>query len=158
VTSFKTGTAKNGNAYGVFRLEDFTGNTEIPLFGKDFIEYNRFGYANMYLMIRGRYQPRQYNPNILDFRISSIQQLSDIKDGLIQKITLSVPISDLNEEIITEISSQIKNKPGKTTIYFRIEDIEKQLSLSLYPDSQKFEIDKSFIRFLEKQLIKFKIN
>ena len=158
VTSFKTGTAKNGNTYGVFRLEDFTGNTEIPLFGKDFTEYNRFGFPNMYLLIRGKYQPRQYNQSILDFKISSIEQLSDMKDNLIDKITLTFPISEINEEIITEISSQAKNKPGKTSIYFRIEDIEKQLSLSLYPDNQKFEIDKSFIHFLEKQFIQFKIN
>jgi len=158
VTSFKTGTAKNGNAYGVFRLEDFTGNAEIPLFGKDFTEYNRFGFPNMYLLIRGKYQPRQYNPDILDFRISSVEQLSDIKDRLIKKITLSIPISELNETLITEIASIIKNKPGNTSIYFRIEDIEEQLSLSLYPDNQKFKIDKSLIHFLEKQSIQFRIN
>ena len=158
VTSFKTGTAKNGNTYGVFRLEDFTGNTEIPLFGRDFIEYNRFGYPNMYLLIRGKYQARQYNPNILDFRISSIQQLNEIKDSLINKITLTVPISEVNEAFVTEISSQTKNKPGNTSIYFRIEDIEKQISLSLYPDNQKFEINKSFIHFLEKESIQFNIN
>ena len=158
VTSFKTGIAKNGNTYGVFRLEDFTGNAEIPLFGKDFIEYNRFGYPNMYLMIRGKYQPRQYNDKILDFRISSIEQLSDRKDELIKKITLSIPIADLNEKLIAEIASVAKGKTGNTSIYFRIEDIEKQLSLSLCPDIQKFEINKTFIHFLEQQFIRFKIN
>ena len=158
VTSFKTGTAKNGNTYGVFRLEDFTGNAEIPLFGKDFTEYNRFGFPNMYLLIRGRYQPRQYNQGILDFKISSVEQLSDLKDRLIKKITLTIPISELNETLITEIASIIKNKPGNTSIYFRIEDFEKQLSLSLYPDNQKFKIDKSLIHFLEKQSIQFRIN
>lgn len=158
VTAFRVGTAKNGNPYGILKMEDFSGSAEIPLFGKSFTDYNKYGYANMSLLIRGRYQPRTYNPNILDFNITSIEQLSDVKDTLIGKITITIPIEELNESIVREISSIIKNKPGKTALYFRIEDMEKQLSLSLYAENRKFGVDRNLLRLLENQNIQFKIN
>jgi DNA polymerase-3 subunit alpha len=158
VTTFKQGNTKTGNPYGILKLEDFTGSAEIPLFGKDFVEFNKYGFPNMYLLIRGKFQPRQYNANVLDFKISSIQQMSEVKDSLVKRITILLPLHDLDEKMITELSSQIKNNPGGCSLYFKIEDIEKHLSVSLYTETQKFAIDQRIIRFLEENQIQFKIN
>jgi DNA polymerase-3 subunit alpha len=158
VTAFKQGNTKTGNPYGILKLEDFTGSAEIPLFGKDFVEFNKYGFPNMYLLIRGKFQPRQYKENVLDFRINSIQQMSEVKDSVIKKISITLPLYSLDEEIITELSSQIKNSPGGCSLYFNIEDIEKHLSVSLYTETQKFTISKQIIRFLEENQINFKIN
>jgi DNA polymerase-3 subunit alpha len=158
VTSFKQGNTKTGNPYGVLKLEDFSGSAEIPLFGKDFIDYGKYGHPNMYLLIRGRFQPRQFKDTILDFKISSIQQMSDVKDSLVKKIALTLPLHELDDKLITELSSLIKNNPGGSSLYFTIEDIEKQLSVSFFTETQKFTINKEIVRFLEANKIKFKIN
>jgi DNA polymerase-3 subunit alpha len=158
VTAFKQGNTKTGNPYGILKLEDFTGSAEIPLFGKDFVEYNKYGYPNMYLLIKGKFQPRQYKETITDFKISSIQPMSEVKDSLISKITISLPLHLLNEKIITDLSFLIKNSPGGCSLYFKIDDIEKQLSVSLYTETQKFAVDKHIIRFFEENHIYFKIN
>ncbi|MDR0864190.1 MAG: DNA polymerase III subunit alpha, partial [Candidatus Symbiothrix sp.] len=158
VTAFKQGNTKTGNPYGVIKLEDFTGSAEIPLFGKDFIEFGKYGHPNMYLLIRGKFQPRQYKESVLDFKISSIQQMSEVKDSLLKKITISIPIYNLDEKIIAELSSCIKNNPGNCSLFFKIEDLEKQLSVSLYAESQKIGIDRNIIRLLEENKIQFKIN
>lgn len=158
VTSFKQGNTKTGNPYGVLKLEDFTGNGEIPLFGKDYIEFSKYGIPNMYLLIKGKYQPRQYNESILDFKISSIRPMSEIKDSLVNKITVTLPLHRLNEKTVAELSFMIKNNPGNCAFYFKIEDVEKQLSISLYAETQKYAIDKNIIRFLEDNQIRFSIN
>ncbi|MDR1632889.1 MAG: DNA polymerase III subunit alpha [Dysgonamonadaceae bacterium] len=158
VASFKQGNTKTGNPYGVLKLEDFTGSGEIPLFGKDYIEFGKYGIPNMYLLIKGKYQPRQYREEILDFKISSIRPMSEIKNSLINKITIFLPLHQLNEKIIAGLSFMIKNKPGNCAFYFKIEDMEKQLSVSLYAETQKYAIDKNTIRFLEDNQIKFSIN
>jgi DNA polymerase-3 subunit alpha len=158
VTSFKQGNTKTGNPYGVLKLEDFTGSGEIPLFGKDYIEFGKYGIPNMYLLIKGKYQPRQYKESILDFKISSIKPMSEVKDSLVNKITIFLPLHQLDEKIITELSSMIKNNSGNCAFYFKIEDVEKQLSVSLYAETQKFAIDRKLIRFLENNHIKFNIN
>jgi DNA polymerase-3 subunit alpha len=158
VTSFKQSNTKSGKPYGVLKLEDFTGSGEIPLFGKDYIEFGKYGIPNMYLLIKGRYQPRQYKESVLDFKISSINPMAEVKDSLVNKITIFLPLHQLDEKIITELSSMIKNNPGNCAFYFKIEDVEKQLSVSLYAETQKFAIDKNLIRFLEDNQIKFNIN
>ena len=158
VTSFKQGNTKAGAPYGVLKLEDFSGNAEIPLFGKDFIEYNKYGIPNMYLLIRGKFQPRQYNETIFDFRITSIQPLSEVKDSLVKKVTLSMPLQSLDDKLIAELSSLIKNNPGGSSLYFKIEDLERHLVISLFTENQKIKINKEIVRFLEDSKVEFTIN
>jgi DNA polymerase-3 subunit alpha len=158
VTSYKQGNTKTGKPYGVLKLEDFSGSAEIPLFGDDFYKYNNYGIPNYCLLIRGKFQPRQYKENILDFKISSIQPIADVKDSLIKKITLTMPLLELNDKLIAELSSMIKNNPGGSSLYFKIEDSEKHLSVSLFTENQKFTITKEIIRFLEDNKMKFAIN
>jgi DNA polymerase-3 subunit alpha len=158
VTAFKQGNTKSGNPYGILKLEDFTGSGEIPLFGKDYIEFGKYGIPNTYLLIKGKYQPRQYKESVMDFRISSVRPMSEIKDTSIQKITVVLPLHELNEKMIADLSFMIKSNSGNCAFYFKIEDVEKQLSVSLHAENQKYAIDKNTIRFLEDNRIKFSIN
>jgi len=158
VTSYKQGNTKTGNLYGVLKLEDFSGSAEIPLFGEDFINYSKYGHPNICLLIEGKFQPRKYKETITDFKISSIQPLTEVKNSLIKKITLTVPLHELNDKLIAEISFKIKNNPGGSSLYFKIEDVEKHLSVTLFTENQKFTINKGFIRFLEDNKVKFTIN
>jgi len=158
VTSFREGFTKRGSPYGIIKLEDFTGSGEIPLFGKDFIDYGKFGRPNMYLYFKGTYGPTQYDPTRVALKILSIEHLNDIKDSVVGKLTISLPLHKLDEEMIAELSSIIKNNPGNSSLFFKIEDLEKQLSVSLAAENGKFHIDKNMIQYLEDHEIEFKIN
>ena len=158
VTSYKQGTTKQGNLYGVIKLEDFSGSAEIPLFKDDFINFNKYGVPNMCLLIRGKYLPRKFNENVLDFKISSIQSLADVKDSLVKKISIILPLHELDEKIINEMSSLIKNNPGGCSLYFKIEDMEKHLTVSFFTENQKFSINTEIVRFLKENNINFTIN
>jgi len=158
VTNYREGYSKNNNQYGILKLEDFTGSAEIPLFGKDFIEYGKYGRPNMYLMIKGMFTPNQYNPSNISFRISSIYSLNEVKDDLVTKITLSLPLHQLDDQIIADLSSLIRKNKGNTTLCFKIEDLENQLSIALISDQGKYTIDKSIIQYLEENQFVFKIN
>jgi len=158
VTSYTQGNTKTGNLYGKLKLEDFSGSAEILLFGNDFIEYSKYGHPNICLLVKGKFQPRQYKETVLDFRISSIRPLTEVKDSMVNKITLAIPLHELDEGLITELSFLMKNNPGGSSLYFKIEDIEKHLSVSLFTENQKFSVSKEIIRFLEEKNIKFMIN
>ena len=58
VTDFREGMTKKGSPYGIIKMEDFTGSAELPLFGKDYIEYSKYGKPGMYLLIRARVEDR----------------------------------------------------------------------------------------------------
>lgn len=159
VTDVREGITRNGKPYMIVKIEDFSGNGEIPLFGNDYIEYSKYCKAGMYLLIKAAVQPRQWKESELDFKMKSIQLLQDVKDDLVHKIHLSISINDLNEQAINELSAYIKNNPGKTQLYFKVMDGENHISLNLMSRSIRLNITQAFIDFLnETESIDFAIN
>ena len=159
VTGFREGTTKTGNPFGILMVEDFTGSGEIALFGQDYIEYSKYGKPGMYLLISGKMEARKYNDKIFDFRISSIKLLPNEKDKLIENIRITVPIHDLDEPMINELSTLIKNNPGNSLLYFRVVDGSNNIALNLFSQNVRLKITKELIDYLsESETIDFKIN
>jgi len=164
VTNYKTGTTKSNQPYGIIRLEDYEGSGEVALFGKDFFDFGKYGVNNATLLVRGRIQLRkkyrQEDPDVVEFKIASIEPMSKERaDSLVNKMTLVLPLNKINDELIAELSSRIKNNPGACSLFFRIEDMEQQkISVSLHAEMYKFSISRKLITFLEDNNIDFIIN
>lgn len=159
VTDVREGITRNGKPFMIVKMEDFTGSGEMPLFGNDYIEYSKYCKPGMYLLLKAAVTPRQWKESDLDFKIKSIQLLQDVKDDLIDKINITMPISEINEQAINEISVFVKNNPGKTQLYFRIIDGENHVTLNLMSRSIKLNVTQGFIDFLnETESFDFTIN
>ena len=159
VTGFREGMTKNGKPYGILKIEDFTGSGEIQLFGQDYIEYSKYGKIGMYLLITARVEPSRWDPNKLDFKIGTVNLLQDEKDKLIEKISITVPIHDLDEPTINELSVLIKNNPGHSLLYFKVVDGEHNISLNLFSQNIRLNVTRELVDFLqENENIDFKIN
>ncbi|MDR0412670.1 MAG: DNA polymerase III subunit alpha, partial [Dysgonamonadaceae bacterium] len=158
VSAYREGLSRTGNPYGILKMEDFSGNGEIALFGKDLIEYGKYGRPNIYLLIRGMFAPHPHNPSNVSFKISSIQPLSEVKDKILKKLTITLPLYRIDEQLITDLSSLLDNRPGNSSLHFQLEDAERKLSVSLVAENRKYLIDKSIVQYLENNEISFKIN
>ena len=113
----------------------------------------------MYLLISGKMEARKYNDKIFDFRISSIKLLPNVKYKLIENIRINVPIHDLDEPMINELSTLIKNNPGNSLLYFRVVDGSNNIALNLFSQNVRLKITKELIDYLsESETIDFKIN
>ena len=55
------------------------------------------GYA---VLIKGKMQARYNNPNEFEFRINTIEFLSDMKDKMLNSITITLPFTDLIERLV----------------------------------------------------------
>ena len=111
-------------------------------------------------IINASVQPRRWNENELDFKIGMIQTL-DIKesDKLVEKIRITLPIHDLDEPLINELSVLIKNNPGNSLLYFKVMDGEHNVSLDLFSQNVRFRITRELVDFLrENENVDFKIN
>lgn len=120
VTGYREGLTKTGKPYGIIKIEDMSGSGEVPLFGDNYINFSKYGKEGLYLYIKAAVQPRRWKEAELDFKINSIQLLQDVKDSLIHSISISIPIDDLNKQIISELSTLIKSNPGKTQLFFNV--------------------------------------
>jgi DNA polymerase-3 subunit alpha len=157
VTNIREGVTKKNKSYAIIKIEDFTGSGEIALFGDDFVNYAKFCRPNMYLFIKGMFVPRKFKENVMDFKIESIQQLADVKEKETRSLTVSIPLLKIDEELVADLSSYVKKNPGKALLYFKIEDKEKQISVSLTTEKQTFLLNKEIIQYLEENEIEFTI-
>ena len=104
-------------------------------------------------------EARKYNESIQDFHISSIRLLHDEKDKLIEKISITLPIHDLDEQTVNELTTIIRNHPGNSLLYFKVVDGNNNVSLNLFSKSVRLEITQELVDYLtENENIDFKIN
>ncbi|MDR2119520.1 MAG: DNA polymerase III subunit alpha [Tannerella sp.] len=159
VTGVREGMSKNGKKYMFIRIEDFTGSNEIPLFGDDYIDYCKYGQKDLYLLISASAQAHRWRDSGTELRIKSIRQLHDMKDVLIEKINISMPISKMNRQIIDELSVFIKRNPGNTKLYFKVTDSDHNVTLNLFSRSIRMDVTQSLIDYIhESEYIDFTIN
>ena len=159
VTATREGMSKTGKPYCIVKIEDFTGSDEIPLFGNDYIEYSKYCKTGMYLLINARVEASQWKENDLRFKISSIRLLQDEKEKLIEKISISLPIHELDEQTINELSTLIKSNPGNSQLYFRVIDGTNKISQTFYSQNIRLNVTNTLIDFLQKnENIDFIIN
>ena len=140
-------------------MEDFNGSYEIPLFGDDSINYGRFARPGLSLFIRGRVQSRRYPENQFEFKISSIQLLTDVKDKLLEKLTIQLPLAELTDESVEELTALLRNNSGNTLLYFNVNGMEPHLNLELFARNQKITVTTALVNYLKSnEALKFKVN
>ncbi len=85
--------------------------------------------------------------------------LQDEKDKLIEKISITVPIHDLDEPTINELSTLIKNNPGQSLLYFKVVDGEHNISYKFFSQNIRLNVTRELVDFLqENENMDFKIN
>lgn len=159
VSSTREGMTRTNKPYMIIKIEDFTGSGEVPLFGDDYINFSKYGRQGLYVLIKGRIQPKRFNDNQFELKIQSIQLLPEVKDQLIEKITIVLPLHEMNSQMIEELSTLTKNNPGNSSLYFQIVDGEKNMKVDLFSRNSKIEVKRELIEYLvENEDIVFKIN
>jgi DNA polymerase-3 subunit alpha len=149
VTAVRRGIGKNGGPYGIARVEDFSGSGEFAFFGNDLVSFSGYLNEGMFLFIRARYQAKQWKPGEMEVKVTSIELLSDVKDKLIEKLTITVLLPDLNKAMITELTTLIKASPGNVELYFRVIDPDDNLTVDLMSRPVKCSVRKDLIAYLE---------
>jgi DNA polymerase-3 subunit alpha len=159
VTNTREGITKNGKPFMIIRIEDFTGSGEIPLFGDDYINFGKYGRLGLYVFIKGRVQGRRFDANQMELKINLIQLLPDVKDSLIEKLTITLPLHDMNAQMVEELSTLTKNNPGNSLLYFEVVDGERNMKVELFSRSHKINIKQELIDYLtENESFVFKVN
>ena len=159
VTAVRRGTSKNGNPYGIVKLEDYSGSTEIPFWGNDWVTYQGYLGEGTFLYMKARCQPKQWKQDELELKITSMELLPDVKEKLVERITISIPLDALDSTLIMELSTLIKDHPGTTELYFKVVDSDQNMHIDLFSRPTKLSVGKELVSFIkEKPELDFRIN
>ncbi|MFV0418561.1 MAG: DNA polymerase III subunit alpha [Dysgonomonas sp.] len=148
VSNVREGITRNGKPFMILRIEDFTGSGEIPLFGDDYINFGKYGRQGLYVFIKGKVQGRKFDPNQMELKMNSIQLLPDVKDKLIEKITITLPLHDMNNQMVEELAVLTKNNPGNSLLYFQVVDGERNMRVDLFSRNFKINVKQELIDYL----------
>ena len=153
VTEAREGMTKNNKPYKVFFIEDYNGGIEIALFGKDYESFGRMIEKNHSLFIKARIEERMYadkeGKKPLEIKVKSVKLLSNIREDMVKKITISIKLSDLNNANIKMLEDALQKK-GNVNLYFMVIDEETGLTLNLLSHSKSIEITNELADFLRK--------
>lgn len=152
VTNIREGvTRQKGSPFAILTLEDYSGTHDFAFFGNDYVEFGNYHRKGMFLMIKGRVQPRRFNPDELETKVKNISLLETVLDN-VKSLKLSIPLQELTEEVVTELLSVSMENKGKVTLYFQVYDEdESHHQVELLSRSLMVQLSADLIRFFEER-------
>ena len=158
VTNIRIGETKKGNLYGIVKMEDFSGGGEIALFGKDWLDFHNCFIEGASLFIRAKVTPNQWRANDYTMQIKKIDLLADVKDTLIERITLSIPLDKLSTDTVQDLAEIAKECPGNAELFFHVHSADS-MKARLFSRKIKISVQKPLVHFFnEHPEIEYKIN
>ena len=152
-------TTRKGNPMGRAKVEDYSGSYEFVFFDRDWIDKKNYFAKGMFLFMRGRCQPRKWQKDLYEIVINTIELLPDVKDNLIQKLTVQLPLSVIDKDFIAEFSEQTEQNPGPTELCFSIFDNDRIAQVTMVSKKARISVRKELIDFLDgRPNIDYQIN
>jgi len=159
VTAFEHRTTKNGKPFGSLTIEDYTDSYKIVMFGNQYLDYKKFFTKGYYLALKGKVQHRFNNENNeLEFNISQIEMLSEIKEKAFNALAIKIPVEYVNDELIEEVQHLAEEHKGNAMLKFLIYEPSTKIWIQMFSRTHRVKITKDLIKKLEsKPEIEYKI-
>ena len=158
VTEVKEFYLKNGTPAGSMTVMDYNGMREFRFFRKDYEMFRTRMFKDYFLLLQGRVQVRPYsNPEELEFKVTSITQLSDVRDA-VREIKFYMPTDMLTREFIDELVEVAKVSKGKAQLKFSLQDKQEGVYVSAYSRKYRVALTPELAQFIEKYNINYTIS
>ena len=149
---------KTGKPWGKFTLEDYNGTHEFALFGKDYENFRKYLFADYFLFVRGKVQPRLYNDKELEFKIISMVQLQELRDTMIKELSVQLPVGDVTRQLVEELTAKVRESKGDTVFRISLFDPANNVSSRFFSKSHKVSLSSSLINYLDENNIRYSIS
>lgn len=157
VVDFQSKPAKRGGNFGILKLEDYTGSTELLLFGQQYIDFARYGQPGTPILVTGKFQKR-FNSEELRFNIINIKLLQDAKGQLMSGITIKLNTQMVKPNFMDLLSEHIKSTTeDHRSLSFVVYDPEINRSVKL-DSPHTIPLNRDLVSLLESLDVEFSIN
>lgn len=151
---------KKGKPFGVLSVEDYYASHDFFVFGEDYIKLKPYFVHGQYLFIKGKASSRKWakDENELEFKISSIELLSELRDAKVKSITINIENKNVTEELINNISALLDIHQGKCSFSIQIKDKEEGI-IKLNSRSKRVDLTDDFLQQMDQiEAITYKLN
>ncbi len=123
---------RTGRSFGALSLEDYSGKTEIMLWGDDYMRFKEYLEKGKILFVVGSFRNR-FNSDKYEFKVERMCLLESIKQSMTKQVNLFVEPRHVSEEMISFLEDNMSRyKGGSTALRINLMDIKNQRITSLY--------------------------
>ena len=150
VTEVRESRTKNGKPCGFVRIEDFSGSSQIALFGEPWLKWSNMLKMDNYLFIKAQYVQNRYIPERIDIVLNSVELLQDVKDSVIQNLTIEAPVTSVDKEFIGDLDS-LTSSQGNVVLKFVLSDLVSGENARLVSGNRKIAVTEELIDYLDRR-------
>jgi DNA polymerase-3 subunit alpha len=142
--------SRQGNKYGTFIIEDYSGKTDLVLWSEDYVKYANYLQQGSTIFITGFFRQR-WNKEEYEFKIQSMSLIEGIKRNLTRQVQIEVHPSDITDDMIKFVEQNVKSFPGKASLKFTLNEPKNNWKVSLLTMDNGFEMNDEMAEFLQNQ-------
>lgn len=148
ITDAQHRTTKHGNPFGTMDIEDYGDSTRLFVFGEDYLRFKHLISLGTFVFITGRVQTRKYGDG-LEFKISSMELLTELRDKRSKTLMLEVESSDITDQVIDDLYHVVSDHSGKCKLKFIVKDHKTKSRVKMPSKTMKVAVDNAFIKKVE---------
>jgi len=134
----------------ILNIEDYSGKTEIALFGEDYVKFkDHFSLGNV-LFVTGNFKARWNSTTDFEFKLSGVMLLETVKRVLTRQVQIGLHPKLVNEALVTFVDNNVRGNPGKSSIKFVLYEPRSNYKVSMYTLEKGFEMNDEMTAFLEE--------
>lgn len=150
IMKYESSFLPSGTQMGRFKIEDYSGSTELVAFGKHLMELSNFCHEGLAVSVKGVYKKNAKGE--MKFNITQMQLLDDVKGHLIKGITIKTALDQIKPELRDLLQkSSIKKGDSREggTLSFKVYDPEINREIKML-SGIKVPIERHFIEDLKR--------
>lgn len=163
VTDVQHRESKAGKGWALFTVEDYEDSYEFRIFGEEYLKWRHFLIPNSFIYGRvfvkegwtNRDTGKKGDPRL---QYNSMQLLHDVMDSQARKLTLQIPIEQLESGMIDELKELFNSHKGDKQLHFTIYEVENKVKLNMPSRKQKIHICNELLEELQRVGVKYRLN
>lgn len=151
ITSVSHLTTKTGSPFGKFVIEDYEGAFEFALFKEDYLKFRQ--YMNEYWFVLLQVQVRTWvdkrdGQEIPRLNVMKMELLSELREKLVKKVSLDIPLEKVNDQLIERIRKLCKSERGNVPVQVNI--FENGTRVEMPSRSMKINLSRDLTTALDR--------
>jgi DNA polymerase III subunit alpha len=143
--------SKNGNKFGSFTIEDYTGKFEHVVFGEDYIKLSAFLETGACVCITGQFRQRPYRENEFEFKINNMMLLESLKKSATRQLQIGIHPKFVTPQLIDFFAGNFRKFPGRCSLKVNLTDEVSGLRAAMHtPMDSGFEMNDEMADFLQE--------
>ena len=155
-------TSQNGNKWASFFIVDYNDSHEFRIFKDTYLKFKPYLIENEFRQFKVNISAgwRNKDGKIGEPRINftDIQILQDVLEKQSKKITLQLDVKKITKASIENLDKLLKENEGNVPLDLLVYDLTEKMKLNMHSRSVKVKVDNDFLKILENEEIRFKLN